>query len=187
MLDEKIRGYAWNKLCKTQLFENVRFPVGRVFEDILTLPKLFEKAQKIVFNDVAKYYYRQREGSILHEQTKELKFFYINSALEVTQYLRNQEPSFENYCDYSIAHITLKIYNDIALFDMYELLNEPIVKELYNKTLKIFEKKNIEEILFRHTSNVKKLHFYYLILDKDGYIKNNKNLPKLFPGWENKY
>ena len=186
LLDDKIRGYAWNKLYKSDLFSSVRYPFGKVFEDVLTVPKLFEKANKVVLNDIAKYYYRQRKGSILHEQTKKLKFAYIESALEITEYLRKKEFTLDSYCDYSIAHITLKTYNDIGLFDMYDLLEEPLIKEIYEKTLKIFEKKNVENVLFKDTSSVKKLHFYYLVLDKMGYIKNNKELPELFPGWGKK-
>ncbi|MBR1540012.1 MAG: hypothetical protein IJ629_02380 [Clostridia bacterium] len=168
------------------MFEKIRFPVGKVFEDVLTIPRVFEKASRVVLNDVAKYYYLQRAGSILHEQTQELKLAYINAAIEITEELRKIEPKLENYCDYSIAHIALKTYNDIGLFDMNDLLETEEIQRLYKRLVQIFDAKKVEEVLFQETSSVKKLHFYYLVLDKEGYLKNNKNLPELFPGWGKK-
>ena len=33
--------YAWNKIYRRSLFSHIRFPKGRVFEDVCTLPQLF--------------------------------------------------------------------------------------------------------------------------------------------------
>jgi hypothetical protein len=35
--------YAWNKMYRRRLFDNVQFPVGKVFEDVYTLPLLLEQ------------------------------------------------------------------------------------------------------------------------------------------------
>lgn len=185
LLDEKVRSYAWNKLFASKLFKEIRFPKGKVFEDILTIPKLFEKANTIVLDDVSKYYYRQRKGSILHIQTKELRLAYINSALEIMNFIREKEPSLDEYCAYNIAHITIKTFNDIGLFNMYYMLDEKIVNNLYEQTCDIFSNKKYEKVIIQNSSNIKKLHFYYLITDKEGYIANNKKLPLIYPGWKN--
>lgn len=185
LLDEKVRSYAWNKLFAKKLFDEIRFPKGKVFEDILTIPKLFEKAEKVVLDDVSKYYYRQRKGSILHVQTKELRLCYINSALEIMNFIKEKEPSLDRYCAYNVAHITIKTFNDIGLFDMDYMLEENIVNNLYEQTCKIFKNKEYENVIIENSSDVKKLHFYYLISDKDGYIANNKTLPLIYPGWKN--
>ena len=52
LLDERVRSYAWNKMFKKSLFESIRFPKGKVFEDIYTMSPIFQKANKIVFNDI---------------------------------------------------------------------------------------------------------------------------------------
>ena len=185
LLDEKVRSYAWNKLFLRDLFKEIRFPKGRVFEDVLTIPKIFEKANTVVLDDVSKYYYRQRKGSILHIQTKKLRLDYINAALEIMEYLREKEPKLDLYCSYNIAHITIKTFNDIGLFDMGEMLEESIVNELYDKTCEIFKNKEYEKVIIENSSNVKKAHFYYLLIDKNGYIENNKKMPLIYPGWKN--
>lgn len=186
LLDEKIRSYAWNKLMKKDILKDIKFPKGKVFEDILTIPKIFEKSSKIVYFDVPKYYYRQREGSILNKQTNALRLAYIQAATEINKFIEEKEPSLKNYCAYNIAHITIKTYNDIGFFNMYELLNETIVNDLYEQTKEIFEKEEYEELIVKNSTKVKKLHFYYLLVERDGYIKNNKTLPVIYPEYEEK-
>ena len=47
--DENIYSYAWDKMYKSHLFQNVKFPENRVFEDIATTYKLFHKS-RLVFH-----------------------------------------------------------------------------------------------------------------------------------------
>ena len=54
LLDERVRSYAWNKLFKKECIGDIEFPKGKVFEDILTIPKILEKANSIVWMDVPK-------------------------------------------------------------------------------------------------------------------------------------
>lgn len=49
--------YAWNKIYKRALFEQVRFPKGKVFEDVYTLPQLLKKAQKVKTSSKGFYHY----------------------------------------------------------------------------------------------------------------------------------
>ncbi|MFA5323011.1 MAG: glycosyltransferase family 2 protein [Smithella sp.] len=69
ILNETFTNHVWNKLFKKELFEGVYFPPGRTFEDIATTYKLFEKAEKIVFLNSSKYYYLQRDNSIIGAKT----------------------------------------------------------------------------------------------------------------------
>lgn len=56
---------TWAKLYKKSLFDQVRFPVGRVHEDEYTTHKLFLRADKIVFLNKDYYLYRRRAGSVM--------------------------------------------------------------------------------------------------------------------------
>lgn len=49
--------YACNKIYKRTLFQNVRFPEGRVFEDAFTLPQLLKKCHTIATTSKGMYYY----------------------------------------------------------------------------------------------------------------------------------
>ena len=43
--------YAWNKLCKRELFDTIRFPVGRVMEDLGIAHKILFDAGQIAYSD----------------------------------------------------------------------------------------------------------------------------------------
>lgn len=55
---------AWGKLYKSSLYQNVRYPVGKLYEDIPTTYRLIEQANKIAVIPNIDYYYYQRENSI---------------------------------------------------------------------------------------------------------------------------
>lgn len=55
---------AWDKLYKREMFSNIRFPVGRLYEDAAVMYHIFEKADKIVATEKQMYYYVKRQGSI---------------------------------------------------------------------------------------------------------------------------
>lgn len=49
--------YAWNKIYQKSLFENIRFPVGKTFEDCCTYPLLLKQARHITTINQGLYYY----------------------------------------------------------------------------------------------------------------------------------
>lgn len=74
MLEE--RGFnlqATSKLYKRELFKNIRFPEGKLHEDVGATYKLFledyseNNKAKMVFGSEPQYYYRMREGSIVNK------------------------------------------------------------------------------------------------------------------------
>lgn len=68
--DKYIENYVWNKIYAKNLFERERFPVGKNFEDIAIMYKLFLKANKIVvLSHHFKYFYFQRRNSIINTKT----------------------------------------------------------------------------------------------------------------------
>ena len=62
--DSDVKSYAWGKLYRADLFENVRYPDGRNYEDIATTYYLFDKSEKIVKIPDYLYYYFIRNDSI---------------------------------------------------------------------------------------------------------------------------
>ena len=61
--------YAWNKIYKRSLFEGIRYPEGRLFEDQPVTWKLIYKAQNVYFTNEVLYYYFMRDSSIAHQET----------------------------------------------------------------------------------------------------------------------
>mgnify|MGYP002623580608 CR=1 FL=1 len=56
--------YAWNKIYKRVLFRNVRFPEGKVFEDMHNLPALLSVAKNVAVCTKGLYYYTYNTAGI---------------------------------------------------------------------------------------------------------------------------
>lgn len=55
---------AWNKLYKRELWDGIRYPLGRIHEDEATTHKIFHRAERGVFVDVPMYGYFVAPASI---------------------------------------------------------------------------------------------------------------------------
>lgn len=69
-----------DKLFKKELFKEIRFPVGKLYEDILTTPLLVEKTDKIYFDCRSFYHYIQHDNSIVHSNFTKRKMDYVYNA-----------------------------------------------------------------------------------------------------------
>lgn len=56
--------FAWNKIYKSSLFEHIRYPERKLFEDIATTYQLFKRVNRVVYIKEKLYFYRQRTNSI---------------------------------------------------------------------------------------------------------------------------
>lgn len=68
---------AWGKLFRKELFNHIKFPEGRIHEDIGIIYKIFFEASLIVYGNQEKYFYFQRENSISNKGFSEKKMDYV--------------------------------------------------------------------------------------------------------------
>lgn len=59
---------AWNRIYDRELFDKIRFPKGKISEDMFIVCSLFETAKQIAVITDRLYYYVQRNGSIMHSK-----------------------------------------------------------------------------------------------------------------------
>ena len=65
ILNGNLDNAAWNKIYKSCLFNNIRYPKGRIYEDVATTYKLVYLADKVGYIKKPYYYYYKRKGSIV--------------------------------------------------------------------------------------------------------------------------
>ena len=70
--DDYIKNYAWGKIYRAELFEGVRYPDGRNYEDIATTYYLFDKSERIVKIPNYLYYYIIRDDSISFNKSRQM-------------------------------------------------------------------------------------------------------------------
>lgn len=69
MLDRVSKGWtfgviAWNKIYRRELFNSIRYPVGKISEDEFISHRIMATTKKAVIIPTVLYYYTLREGSI---------------------------------------------------------------------------------------------------------------------------
>lgn len=91
---------ACNKLFRMDFLKKNRisFPVGKLYEDLGTIPKLYPVAQKISYLDTPYYYYEIRSGSIMTTG--------------------RYEKSFQDRMD--MIHGILDYYKDLNIYERYK-------------------------------------------------------------------
>lgn len=65
VLKEVLDSSVWDKVYLRRLFNDVRYPIGRVFEDVATTYKVLTKANKTGYLKKPLYHYVKRENSII--------------------------------------------------------------------------------------------------------------------------
>jgi hypothetical protein len=131
-----LHSYAHSKFCKTELFHHVRFPVGKYFEDILTLPILLEHVKRLYVSDAGIYYYYQRPLSITvcaqGRQTADLLEGHLNLWLQADKLTEKRSDKLRHYLMIADIQISALVWNREAMmlpqfdFSMKELWSEPI-------------------------------------------------------------
>jgi glycosyltransferase involved in cell wall biosynthesis len=109
--EELITPSVWCKLFKKEIVEELKFPTGKLCEDIVYTTKAFRKADKIMYLDAELYYYRQRMGSIMNDNSVLVK----RIQQEIEQYNDRLEFVKQNCNDELIAGCKYALYNRLFL------------------------------------------------------------------------
>lgn len=75
----RINNSACNKLFHHNLFKDIRFPLGKLYEDLFVVPILIYRSKLIAHVKEPLYFYLQREGSIVHKNNQ--RMFHIYEAI----------------------------------------------------------------------------------------------------------
>lgn len=111
---ENMEIVAWNKMYRKYLFENIKYPEGKNYEDSLTTYKLLAEARGVLYISESLYFYVERGGSITRSDEKEVRLdVREKSAREAVEYFADDE---ELAAAAEIALLTAKLaFVDFAL------------------------------------------------------------------------
>lgn len=77
---EEVIPAAWSKLYKRNLFNEIKFPKGKLAEDFATAHKYILQCEKIAYYDKSLYNYYIRENSIMGRKPLKLTLDYYEAA-----------------------------------------------------------------------------------------------------------
>lgn len=127
--------YVWNKLYRKELIQDDLFTPNVYFEDVIWLPNIIKKANKVVTVDGTNYYYRVNNNSIVKRPSKKkqqdnyyakkkmVEFFNENN-LKLTKKERTLVKC--SYSFFNIPLLKIKEIDNYLLYLLFDLI--PIAK-----------------------------------------------------------
>lgn len=136
LLDKNIQSYAWNKLYKKELFDEIKYPIGKKYEDIGTTFYLLEKCNKVVVTGKSEYYYINRQDSIVNNVTESTITDYIELIMQRYDYIEENIKELSGYNKDYLKRILKTAEKDIKSLNEVGDYTKKKYEELYNKIQK---------------------------------------------------
>lgn len=98
------------KLYKRSALKNISFPVGKTFEDLSTIYKVFLNCTKIVYINFYVYYYFLRTGSIVSSLNPLKNIDYLEAASEVQNFVVENYPQILEAANYKLFGAAMELF-----------------------------------------------------------------------------
>lgn len=142
LLDKNIQSYAWNKLYEKELFDEIKYPIRKKYEDIGTTFYLFEKCNKIVVTSEPEYYYLKRADSLVNNVTESTILDYTEIIIQRYLYIKQNIKELRKYNNYYLAKTLITAHNDIENLENISEGMQQRYKKLYELVLEIIKSNN---------------------------------------------
>lgn len=157
----------WNKLYKKRVFKDIKFPIGKLYEDLNAISKVILTFSYTIVNKEL-YNYAINEGSTMHIYDNRIYDVY-DMILDIEKYASNIKNNLkvkDNLEFINIYHILIgTIYRASFTEDFSRKTIKKITLYVSNKYSKWYRNKYIKElpIFYRVYLLILKLHLYSLI------------------------
>lgn len=161
------------KLYKKSIIGNIRFPVGKINEDICTNFKFLKNAKRIVKSSLIMYYYFSNPNSITGTVFKEKDFDLLDACNELIRETKNS-PELQKLAEVKLA---TSYYSLLGRYIMYP---HSTISDLDARILFLHEqlKRNYFIIMKSHTKFKKKCMITVVTLIKPKFLKQIINVLK---------
>lgn len=169
---------ACGKLYKITVFKNIKFPVGKLNEDLAIILELEKYSKSIICIDNIKYYYRISNNSITTQKFNEKKLDIVEILYNIKNEIMHDYPELEQAITNLIYSRSADLLRDIK---KSKYKNEKIEKELWDN----IKKSRLSIISDKHTRKIAKIscimsyggrNFFLLMLKIFKRIKYIKNI-----------
>ena len=122
---------AWNRLCKREMLEGLRFPLGRVNDDESFILRVYERMEKIVFLDCETYFYRKRANSITTSAFSVKMVDCVYNSRENLEFVTKKAPELISAAEYKYCKTLLWCY--VNLFKLRDQQAKTIRRQLHKE------------------------------------------------------
>lgn len=118
---EEDTSFAWGKIYRRELFQGIRFPEGRTFEDLATTHLLVNRCRAVACVSAPYYGYYQNPASISHALNAESQYNMLLAWIDRYRFCHENYRQLEKRCLAQMAHYYLLVFS-------YSCPGEPYIR-----------------------------------------------------------
>ena len=141
---------AGAKIYSKEVFNNIRFPEGRIYEDYATIYLALSKSKRVSYIRKTMYYYRVNMESITHVKFSKKRMQYFDASGEVMAFLHNNYPSLCRNAKNRDTRYAISFYK--------QMIDSDFSDEEVERFLRKVVKENICHYMFSHYSLLSKTY-----------------------------
>lgn len=150
LLDRLFTTSASAKLYKKELFNNIMYPAGMLYEDYATTYKLFHLSDKISYTSSNKYYYRYNDEGITKSKFTNKQLDYFKVSKEILNFTKDNYCDLVKYVNKRTASYAISFYRFMCMGTKY---NKDTSKFIINEL-----KPNLLKYIFSNEKIAKKIY-----------------------------
>lgn len=117
-ISRRISNSVCNKLFKKRLFDSIRFPKGRLYEDEFVTYRLFAQSDRVVISDKIFYYYRFNNSSITHRPFNRQELDRVFASIEKIEFCKKNYPKLKKYTEQYLVYDCISILSKMDIYDV---------------------------------------------------------------------
>lgn len=136
LISNKGNDFVWNKMFRKSFWDGIKFPDGKIYEDIAVMNMVIKKVGKVSYTGTPLYHYLQHDGSLTRAKASINLFDGIRFRRDRLEYIKNNFPCMEKqakkqYINFVIWSQYLIKKDKCTGSDLYDLQSEikKILKE----------------------------------------------------------
>lgn len=110
IIGKKMTSHSWNKLYKKHIFDTIRYPKGKNYEDMYVAPQIVSMCNSVVFLPYNLVDYYQIETSITHVISVKNECFAFDAAYQRFNLYKNEYDDLYSYLVSEPLRIGLKLW-----------------------------------------------------------------------------
>lgn len=183
---------ACDKVFKSKLFDNYKFPIGKLSEDVAVIYKIVLSANKISLIPKPLYNYCHRQDSITTSSFSERSLDVLNHANDILEFVSQKYPNIMSAAIYYRSTVQICIVDSILSSKLSNIIKywgviKSSICELDNRKeiLKMYGSKGNSELKVKkiQTMQFKFLYSVYIYcksIFKHSYYKISTNIIKIY-------
>lgn len=147
VLNQKLGIEPWGKLYSSSCFKNIKYPIGKYYEDLPTTCKILDKSEYIAVIDSIDYAYVQRSTSIINQKFNTKKLDNLEMANELEVFILDKFPNLK-------SNLHSKLFSNYSNVYMQVPNEEKAIRKMFWKQIKKHRKYLILSSDIRRTAKI---------------------------------